>query len=135
MSRTPRPRCLKPCFWRYSVRRWARVSPRARIPTTLRGLSGEKEEAIFAASFSITRRTSASSYWVRMSGANLFQTGLKNKFVHRYSNRARVYNRRRNAKHEDTTTRRRARVIESVGYLGSVDLLFCSCGCGWGEGG
>src|SRR3954468_10254157 len=84
---------LNPFVLRKLESRSARVSPRVRMPTTLRGSWGKNEPAIFVAIFSKTRRTSASSYCVRMSHANLLQIGGKNKFVHRDVSRARFYNR------------------------------------------
>src|SRR3954468_14678193 len=85
--------CLKPFFLRKSEIRSASVSPRVRIPTTLSGKSGENEPAILVAIFSKSRRTSVSSYCVRMSHANLLQTSCKNKFLHRFGGGAGcVYN-------------------------------------------
>src|SRR3954468_23085563 len=83
---------LNPFVLRKLESRSARVSPRVRMPTTLRGSWGENDPAIFVAIFSKSRRTSASSYCVRMSHANLFQTWMKNKFSHRFAGLAHVYN-------------------------------------------
>src|SRR5687768_8194069 len=68
MSRTPRRMGAKPLAERMWVRRWARISPRVRMPMMARGLplGNEGDAATLSASEAMTRWMSSASYWVRI---------------------------------------------------------------------